>query len=150
MSREVRRVPLDWDHPRRFGGNYQPMHDKPLSVAVAEWEAEVATYPSLLAAIEAGESTPDPESYRPEWPTDAALGFQLYEDVTEGTPLSPVFATADELVDWLTHPQEIGIGREPVAMSKKAAQRFVETGWAPSMVYTPRTGLVSGLEFEDR
>lgn len=148
MSREVRRVPLDWDHPRRPDGHYQPMRDKPLSVAVAEWQEEVATYPNLVAALEAGEASPDPEYYRPEWPASAVLGFQIYEDVSEGTPLSPVFATAEELVEWLTHPQAVGIGGEVIAMTSEAARRFVADGWAPSMVYTDRTGFVSGLEFD--
>lgn len=44
-----------------------------------------------------------PEDYRPDWPKEEITHFQMYEDVTEGTPVSPVFATREELARWLAN-----------------------------------------------
>lgn len=52
-------------------------------------------------------------------------GWQCWETTSEGSPISPVFATADELVAWLVREE---------GCSEEAARRFVETKWAPSMV----------------
>lgn len=145
MSREVRRVPLDWDHPRKSNGQYQPMLDRTFEEAVADWEADAPNYATLAEHLR-DEPPPDPEYYRPEWPVGASLGWQMYESVSEGTPVSPVFASDEELVEWLTHPQPVGIGGEPIAMSREAARRFVDSGYAPSMVYTRATGFITGLE----
>jgi hypothetical protein len=78
----------------------------------------------------------------PPWTAEDATHFQLYETVTEGTPLSPVFATTAELVEHLvTH----GDGWDrPV--SRAAAEAFVRTGWVPSMVFVPGRGVVTGVE----
>ena len=51
-------------------------------------------------------------------------GWQVWETVSEGSPVSPVFATRDELVAWL-------IGEGYTAL---AAERFAVGGWAPSMM----------------
>src|SRR5690606_25679196 len=66
---------------------------------------------------------PDEEYYRPKW-TEPATCYQVYETVSEGTPVSPVFETLDELVAWLVEK----------GYSPEAARAFAETGWAPSLV----------------
>lgn len=60
-------------------------------------------------------------------------GWQLWETVSEGSPVSQVFASAEELAQWLT--TEAGgkmAGRRPMAIS--AAREFVKVGWAPSVI----------------
>lgn len=52
-------------------------------------------------------------------------GWQLWETVTEGSPISPVFATRGEFVDYL-----VGEG-----YSRGAAEKFAECGWAPSALF---------------
>jgi hypothetical protein len=42
----------------------------------------------------------DPADYMPEMREGTPYGFQLYETTTEGTPVSPVFATLEELAAW--------------------------------------------------
>ena len=62
-----------------------------------------------------------------EWkPTDPPIGdgYQVWETVTEGSPISPVFLTPEEVVDWLVEE----------GYSVKAAQAFVDREWAPSGV----------------
>lgn len=75
---------------------------------------------------------PDPESYVPEWNVPAEeLGYCLYETVSEGTPVTPVFATPEELIDHLaTEGQDWS--QEP--MRREAAEALVRGGWAPSAI----------------
>jgi hypothetical protein len=51
-------------------------------------------------------------------------GFQLWETVSEGSPVSPVFPTAEEFAAWL-----VSQGYSP-----EAATAFIGSGWVPSMV----------------
>lgn len=84
----------------------------------------------------------DDDGYQPEgWPPVDERGWAVYETVSEGTPLTPTFATAEELVDWLT---EKGTSSDP-PMSREAAERFVTGGWAPSLMVTGGR-VYSGLE----
>lgn len=64
-------------------------------------------------------------------------GFQLWETVSEGSPISPVFATGEEMIEYLI--DELGFNRE-------ASIKFVEeTGWAPSMI-TTRGKVLMGID----
>lgn len=79
---------------------------------------------------EKGEYIPKLKS---EMPEEDATHYQIYEDVTEGTPVSPVFETLEEMKEWLLEEGH----------SEKATAKFIEYGWAPSFVVT-QSG-VSGL-----
>lgn len=72
-------------------------------------------------------------------------GWQLWETVSEGSPISPVFAEPEYLAKWMSSTAYTWGASRP--MQYDAALRFVNDGWAPSMVFTPETGLVSGEEF---
>jgi hypothetical protein len=56
-------------------------------------------------------------------------GWQMWETVSEGSPVSPVFETPDGLVDWLCSP---AAGRDRA--SRAAAEKFVKSGWVPTMM----------------
>jgi hypothetical protein len=161
MGREIRRVPPNWEHPKgefaRLDGwkeEYKPLYDRNYQSAAEEWirefddyrtnpkEAENrATYPYYW---DWNGMPPDKDSYVPYDPTDESLctWWQCYETVSEGTPVSPPFATAEELIDYLaTHgdfweQRRARDGRRPLNLSsREAVSRFVlGTGWAPSMV----------------
>lgn len=69
----------------------------------------------------------DPEIREPfenwkEEPPPEGEGWQLWETVSEGSPVSPVFATKAEFINYL-----VGDG-----YSRKAAEAFCESGWVPS------------------
>lgn len=68
---------------------------------------------------------PRPEAYMPEfedWIEDR--GWVLYETVTEGTPITPIFATAEELIQYL-----ITVGTEWAGpMRESAARVLVKNG----------------------
>lgn len=165
MGREVRRVPADWQHPtiEHFniikGTNetrHQPMFDRPFAPAmrewIAEWEAwergERPDYASAEGAAmkfwEYSGPPPDPEYYRPDWPDAERTHLMMYEDTSEGTPISPAFATPEELARWLADNGASAFASNTA--SYEAWLQVARGGWAPSAVYTPETGLVSGVE----
>jgi hypothetical protein len=67
-------------------------------------------------------------------PAEQRPCFQVYEDVSEGTPVSPVFGSAPELRGWLVAQ---GV---PAA----SAEAFLAQGSAPSFVLEPG-GPVEGI-----
>jgi hypothetical protein len=142
MGREVRRVPPGWEHPKeeeRGRMDYKPLYDNDYKTVADEWlkncrEWDDGTHADLVRRPELKNeypyfwdwdvSPPNEESYRPAWTEAEATAYQVYETVSEGTPVSPVFETLDALVAWLVSQGH----------SEHAARRFAETGWAPSMV----------------
>lgn len=203
MSREVRRVPMNWQHPtvfneywvsqsRPFMGKVRPpsrlhapdqrfvglMSDYVASLA--RWETEGAdlaareghhwwfslkwhltgvddcschpgskgmihpayfydesdsevsfeiTNEDALHAhltVQHDDEWPDPADYMPVFdvPEDQ-LGWCLYETVSEGTPCTPVFATAEELID---HLSTVGQDWDQVPLRRSSAEALVAQG----------------------
>lgn len=89
--------------------------------------------PEDEAAAEAWKPTPPP----------AGSGYQMWETTSEGSPISPVFATAIELAEWLA------VNRSDTVDEGTTVEQwmtFIEgPGWAPSMVGTAQ-GFVSGVQ----
>jgi hypothetical protein len=71
-------------------------------------------------------------------------GWQLWETVSEGSPISPVFATDVDLAEWMTTNRCTVNG--PMS-SFEAALKFVHAGWAPSFMASAETGVISGTEW---
>lgn len=85
----------------------------------------------------------DAEAWEPTEPP-IGDGWQLWETVSEGSPISPVFATDEGLIGWLcSDAYRMGIS---TPMQPNAARAFVRAGWAPSMVGSA-AGLVPGEQF---
>ena len=98
--REVRRVPLNWKHPQEgiyHNGRtrYRPLHARSRLLDLDRWNAE---NPDL-----AEDDAYGPDDYMPEFPEGTPMGYQLYETTTEGTPVSPVFTTPEDLAAWCEH-----------------------------------------------
>ena len=89
-------------------------------------------YEGQRAEAEAWESTDPPKGD----------GWQLWETVSEGSPVSPVFATADELAGWMSNPER-GNRWVPAA----TAAKFITDGWAPTFVGNAGGGVMSGVEW---
>lgn len=115
MGREIRRVPPNWEHPKDENGHHRPLFDRTYDQALADWQEHDDADPDYK---------PNPAHYRPAFAEGEATHYQVYEDVTEGTPVSPVFATLSEVEQWL-----IKQGHSP-----EAARAFCKSGWAPSFV----------------
>lgn len=155
MGREIRMVPPNWEHPRftkddapwnRHVGAYKPLYRPGFDEEFANWladfdrvrrgdlnEFERKWYARGLADWLAEERAPDPGMYA-NYTAEEATWFQVYETVSEGTPVSPPFATKAELIDYLvTHGDFWDQKRGEPAWDRKAAESFVKDEWAPSM-----------------
>lgn len=100
-----------------------------------------------------GGSGEGPETYegqradRDAWePTDPPTGegWQLWETVSEGSPISPVFDSAEDLARWMSSP---AYTRATSPLTFDTALQFVNDGWAPSFVASPATGVISGEQW---
>lgn len=160
MGREIRQVPPNWEHPRQAcphspwacgctqakesdGKCFHPMHDSTFREAAQEWKDDMAAWergerPDYasdgnkdMEYWEWAGAPPDREYYRPEWPEGSATWFQVYETVSEGTPITPPFATKAELIDWLcTNKDFWNYG----PLSRVQAEAFVRDESVPSLV----------------
>jgi hypothetical protein len=179
MGREIRRVPPDWDHPRQRcphspwnggcseakanGGRcFQPLHDDDFETVARRWLDEAVAWDNGTDPDCAKHKAdhpfywqwagdpPDPKYYRPKWTPEQATHVQMYETVSEGTPVTPHFATKAELVDYLVEhgdywdEHRAADGRRAASgWDREVATRFVEREWAPSlMMMTSATGVL--------
>ena len=95
-------VPPDWQHPKDGRGNSRPLYDRSFyDTRRAEWETSYADV-GLQATLEKHGDPPDIDEYMPDFPPGTATHYMMYETCTEGTPISPAFATPEELAHWLT------------------------------------------------
>jgi hypothetical protein len=144
MSREIRPVALDWEHPRDGDRTYSdgsiryfPLHSREdLLFRIQDQEENPGDYD--------GDEEINLDDYMPELPEGTPYGWQMYETVTEGSPISPIFTTKDELAEWLASPDA---GQEQV--SQAAARAFVADGWAPTFI-DRGNGLLTGVESAGR
>lgn len=164
MGREVRRVIPNWEHPKKerfdyrlgqYVEDYQPLYDCDSDSAFKEWLSDWndwcsfrhdelrEKYPedhrecSQYACFCDWHATaPSPECYRPAWGAEDATWWQAYETVSEGTPVSPPFATADELVEYLaTHGDFWDQKRGAGPWNRASAEAFVKhDAYVPSMM----------------
>ena len=159
MGREIRRVPEGWEHPE---GRY--LYDGSLSAKTQRWIEEFdlwrqRQHPSQIEArgreceyyeeiynhdrFWEYEHPPEEDTMRPDWEAQGIPldHYQVYETVSEGSPVSPVFANLEEVKGWLVEQ----------GYSPKAAEGFIEAGSAPSMgvSYTPgkEVRMMDGIEF---
>lgn len=117
MGREVRKVPADWEHPkhRELRYQFQPLLDEDYDEACRKWYAgaELWTrgeHPDQLNDKDSvakscayyHEYFGDIGTYSREEYMGSLIGdrprthFQKYETTSEGTPISPIFATEQE------------------------------------------------------
>lgn len=89
--------------------------------------------------------TPEAKKACEEWePSNPPKGgaYQIWETVSEGSPVSPPFATPDELADYMVKKSDSG---DEFEVSHEQWIKFIKgPGWAPSFVAGPG-GLRSGV-----
>lgn len=91
--------------------------------ATCDGEGTLERYPGQRA---------EAESWKREEPPRGD-GWQLWETVSEGSPISPVFPDAEGLAGWLTTPAACwGAMDRPMTISQ--ARAFVGAGWAPTLI----------------
>jgi len=143
MGREVRMVSKDWQHPKdEQTGRYKPLY--PGERYDGAGFLEKANSEGLQEAIDWYGGAPDLSDYMPNWPESERTHYMMYEDTSEGTPISPAFATAEELARWLVDTGASACGNNTA--SYEAWLNVCKGAWAPSLVGSPETGLISGVE----
>jgi hypothetical protein len=147
MGREVRRVIAGWTGMYDDSGQQQPHFDKSFRLFADEWKRELAKWnPDNHDGEEYWEwkSNPPNRKYcRPDWKPEEMTHYQLYENVSEGTPISPAFGTIEELARWYADNGDPVHGK---ALDYNQALRFLLKGWAPSCAFTEH-GPMGGPEF---
>lgn len=162
MGREVRRVPADWVHPQDDRGRLYPLHEGGFAEAEKEWNEGYALWltgfvnsytDGGIVPIDVTEhghrwsdwhgSRPSPDDYMPDWPEEQRTHYMMYEDTSEGTPISPAFATPEELARWLADNGASSFGSSTATYEQWL--RVCNGGFAPSMVLDGN-GLRSGVE----
>ncbi len=115
MSREIRYVPKDWKHPKKQG-KYIPLNHS-FPEELRKWKKEedmwkMGLYKDLDSYKEIEEEyrnlsfpewygdKPIKGKYMPEWRKGEKTHIQMYENISEGTPISPVMETPEALAQW--------------------------------------------------
>lgn len=131
MTFEIRYVPPGWEHPRNKSGRFIPLWDGALLKSETEdwdlgarrWEEGFRTGNGLEWVPHppgddgdyedwVGRARPNRKDYTPVFPEGTATQVMLYENITEGTPLSPGFASLPDLAEWLAQADpEATLGR---------------------------------------
>lgn len=148
MGREIRRVPANWEHPKDEAGHYKPLYDRDYETAARKWlDACIAwdngTHEDLERHPEYKQeypffwlwdgNPPDPDTHRPKF--ESAEWYQIYETVSEGTPVTPPFASKEELVEYLVeHGDFWDQSRGTGGWQRQQAEQFVSAEWAPSLI----------------
>jgi hypothetical protein len=120
MSRHARKVPADWIHPKNKLGKYIPLRDgENFHQRCSDWDIESLKWKEGLRINGDGVWIPLDDSekamsfeewdgerpvsneYMPVWSEADRTHFMMYEETSEGTPISPAFQTAEELARWL-------------------------------------------------
>lgn len=94
-------------------------------------QGALESYPGQRAEADAWKPTEPP----------TGEGWQLWETVSEGSPISPVFTDTEALAQWLASE---AAGRDQMPLT--AARGFVAAGWAPSGIGNAG-GFHRGAEF---
>ena len=145
MGREVKRVPLDFDWPiNKIWPGYMfnlcsnvetYFENEPDHCELCRQYAKIMNYEIASYGC-------------PELPfrdPPHGEGWQLWETVSEGTAMSPVFKTPEELAHWLTDTGASASGY--MTAEYDTWLKFItEHGYAPSMMVLPGKGIISGVE----
>lgn len=166
MGREVRHVPADWEHPKDHRGGYTPLLSHSYETALAEWLEGRSKWaeglrenwsfdagPKQWKAIDPEDTSmaweewsgdaPQFSDYMPDWPEEQRTHLQMYEDTSEGTPISPVMETPEELARWLADNGASAFGHDTADYESWLAT--IKRGWAISAIWSPGTGMQSGV-----
>lgn len=134
MGREVRMVPADWRHPKsdRHPDRYKPLFEgQDYESRKTDW-LETLAEKGLQETIDWCGNPPDVNDFMPNWPADQRTHYMMYEDTSEGTPISPAFATPEELARWLVDNKASSFGSDTA--SYEGWLRVAKGGFACSAI----------------
>ena len=143
MGREIRRVPPNWQHPTDGNGNFIPLLDRTYQDRMAEWQENSALWsqgrhldqtrlPGQTAHIATyaqwDDEPPQPHRYRPAFQEEPTW-HQVYETVTEGTPLTPPFETLEALANHLVSTGAATRDQATAFIRDNRTATFILNGW---------------------
>ena len=114
-------VPKDWQHPKDADGSFIPLLVGDYRVRADDWCEQLRWWmdgdtdkieyfaechaknpiDTIERFIEFAGPPPQQKDYMPLWLNAAADHYMMYENTSEGTPISPAMPTAEDLADWL-------------------------------------------------
>ena len=113
MSREIREVKKGWEHPKKENGDYESLTEYDSEHKCnCEW-CEVNDY--AMPEVKKGDE----------------FGYALYQTVSEGSPITPVFGTLQEVADYLVENGDFW-GEK---WNRESAQGMIKEGYRPSFVF---------------
>jgi hypothetical protein len=109
MGREARRVPPGWVFPEGknlfdgvdFNEKLRLWHENNDKWNRGEYPEYATDKCKTMTYEEWDGGPPDPKYHMPIWTREEATHWQMYENTTEGTPISPVFADPMSMCVWL-------------------------------------------------
>jgi len=158
MGREVRMVPPDWQPPTYFGKDWRTnMPDLRFrSLLAGGFDAALGDWKENKAAWDRGEvrdwttggwkpkvgdegtfeewhgGEPKRENYMPDFAPGTATHLMMFETTSEGSPISPAFATPEELARWLADNNASAFAGEGATYEEWL--RVCQGGYAPSAI----------------
>jgi hypothetical protein len=160
-------VPADWQHPKHPNGKYVPLFEQttPLEGKIAKWNEEnelwkAGRHPDQLKKrLESNKyapskypnfedwdgGPPNPDDYMPYWPESERTHYQMYETVTEGTPISPVLDSPEILARWLADNNANAYAGHCATYEEWLA--MCRRGWAPTSVLYKNGDIVGGVAY---
>lgn len=149
MGREVRMVPANWNHPVYFyeGSKirFVPLFEgRDLTQEMADWDADELKWDAGTLDAEAKQkygdmsyseyagSRPSYDDHMPNWPKEEKTHYMMYEDTSEGTPISPAFSTPEDLAQWLFDNDASSFGKNTSSYESWLA--VAKGRWAPSLM----------------
>lgn len=106
MGRELKRVPMDFDAPlNEIWKGYLPSEEVLKTFPVHDCDDCRELHgndPDFCQEEQPPYCIYYNPIYRDQWFSEPPVGegYQLWETTSEGSPISPVFSTAEELADW--------------------------------------------------
>lgn len=106
MVHKIRKVSPDWEHPKDEDGEFISLEDWSYLEAIADYLSSIEDYVlkykagDMKVAVAEWTDAPSPKDCFPDWTDEERTHLQIYTEVT-GTPVSPIFADAEELMQWL-------------------------------------------------
>ena len=166
MGRQVRMVPENWVHPKR-DGRYVPLLIGPFEDCLKEWEegrekwkegfredfSEGGWKPLTdeekeLTFEDWDGEKPVAEDYMPMFKDGEVTHLMMYENTSEGTPISPAFPTPEELATWLFENNASAFAGNTASYDSWLAT--CKSGYAPTAMFSQKTGIISGVEANGR
>lgn len=141
MGRELRMVPANWEHPKDDRGRYIPLWNRSYTADAQDF-LKMANEKGLQEAVDWHGQAPDKNNYMPEWPAEERTHFQMYENTSEGTPISPPMESAEALARWLAETGASAFGGETATYEQWMGT--IGRGWSCSAVLS-NAGMESGV-----